>query len=103
LNSSNFPSAFDNPTEATYSLIIKKFFENEMQEKSYSNLPLPAYSPTLIKKEIKIFLIYMEIQTGAVAKSWVTVSTFMTKFLRISSYTRKHSHFLIHDFATAPI
>ena len=47
------------------------------------------------KKENKIFLIYKEIQMGAVAMSC------MTKYLRISSYIRKP--FLIYDFVTAPI
>jgi hypothetical protein len=46
------------------------------------------------KKENTIFLIYKEIQKGAVAKSYIT------KYLRFSSYIRKP--FLIYDFATAP-
>jgi hypothetical protein len=41
---------------------------------------------TLIKKKL-IFLIYKEIQTGAVAKSYMTNGLLMTKYLRISSYT----------------
>ncbi len=45
------------------------------------------------KKENKIFLIYKEIQKGAVANSYIV------KYLRISSYIRKP--FLIYDFATA--
>jgi hypothetical protein len=45
------------------------------------------------KKENQIFLIYKEIQSAAVAKSY------MGKYLRISSYIRKP--FLIYDFATA--
>ncbi len=32
---------------------------------------------------------------------WFTASSYMTKYLRISSYIRKP--FLIYDFATAPI
>jgi hypothetical protein len=51
------------------------------------------------KKENQIFLIYMEIQSGAVAKSYMTYTA--SSYLRISSYIRKP--FLIHDFATAPI
>jgi hypothetical protein len=43
----------------------------------------------------------MEIQKGAVAKSYMTNGLLMTKYLRISSYIRKP--FLIYDFATAPI
>ncbi len=46
------------------------------------------------KKENKVFLMYKEIQNGAVAKSY------MVKYLRISSYIRKS--FLIYDFVTAP-
>jgi hypothetical protein len=55
------------------------------------------------KKENKIFLIYKEIQNGAVAMVhiWLTASSFMGKYLRISSYIRKP--FLIYDFATAPL
>jgi hypothetical protein len=48
------------------------------------------------KKENQIFLIYKEIQSGAVK----TASSYMDKYLRISSYIRKP--FLIYDFATAP-
>jgi hypothetical protein len=56
------------------------------------------------KKENQIFFIYEEIQNGAVAKSYMinaflTASSYMGKYLRISSYIRKP--FLIHDFATA--
>ena len=45
----------------------------------------------LIKKKTTIFLIYQEIQKGAVAKSYMTLtaSSHMTKYLRISSYIRK--------------
>jgi hypothetical protein len=41
------------------------------------------------KKEKKIFLIYKEIQKGAVAKSYIATGLliYMTKNLRISSYT----------------
>jgi hypothetical protein len=55
------------------------------------------------KKENKIFLIYKEIQNGAVAKSYVTNGLLIHiwfKYLRISAYIRKP--FLIYDFATAP-
>jgi hypothetical protein len=62
---------------------------------------LCAYIPYTDKKENKIFLIYKEIQKGAVAKSiWLTGSSYMTEYLRISSYIRKP--FLLYDFATAP-
>ncbi len=58
----------------------------------------------LIKKKIKIFLIYKEIQNGAVAKSYMTnglLITYLGKYLRISSHIRKP--FLIYNFATAPL
>jgi hypothetical protein len=55
------------------------------------------------KKENKIFLIYKEIQSGAVAKSYMTngLLIYTGKYLRISSYIRKP--FLIYYFATAPL
>jgi hypothetical protein len=55
---------------------------------------------TLIKKENQIFLIYKEIQMGAVAESYMTngLLPYMVKHLRISSYIRKP--FLVYDFAT---
>ncbi len=57
------------------------------------------------KKETQIFLIYKETQKGSVAKSYMTnglhKSTYLVKYLRVSSDVRKP--FLIHDFATAPI
>jgi hypothetical protein len=53
------------------------------------------------KKENQIFLIYKEIQNGAVAKSYITNGLLMGKYLCISSYIRKP--FLIYDFATAPL
>ncbi len=49
------------------------------------------------KKENQIFLIYKESQSGAVA----TASSYIGKYLRISSYIRKP--FLTYDFATAPL
>jgi hypothetical protein len=61
----------------------------------------PSYIPYTDKKK---FFIYKEIQKGAVAKSYMTAGLliqYMTKYLHISSYIMKH--FLIHDFATAPI
>ncbi len=54
------------------------------------------------KKENQIFLLYKEIQNGAVAKSyiiWLTASSYI--HLSISSYIMKP--FLIYDFATAPL
>jgi hypothetical protein len=56
----------------------------------------------MIKKEIKIFLIFKKIQNGAVAKSY-TINGLLIygKYLRISLNIRKP--FLISDFATAPL
>ncbi len=51
------------------------------------------------KKENQIFLIYKDIQNGAVAKSYITNSLLIE--LTASSYIRKP--FLIYDFATAPL
>jgi hypothetical protein len=52
------------------------------------------------KKENQIFLIYREIQSGAVAKSYMTNGLLIYgKYFRISS----RKPFLIHDFATAPL
>jgi hypothetical protein len=49
------------------------------------------------KKENKIFLIYKEIQNGAVAKSYMTKGLLLyEEILRISSHIRK-------IFATAPL
>ncbi len=56
----------------------------------YDVIPFPFITRT-DKKEKKIFLIYKEIHTGSGAKSY------MTKYLRISSYIRKP--FLIYDYA----
>jgi hypothetical protein len=57
------------------------------------------------KIENRILLIYKEIQSGAVAKSYMrkglTASSIMAKYLRISSYIRKP--FLIYDGAIAPL
>ncbi len=60
------------------------------------------YSKYTDKKEKKIFLIYKEIQWDRVQSHiWLTASSFMVKYLRISSYIRKP--FLIYDFAPDPI
>jgi hypothetical protein len=60
-----------------------------------------SYKGTLIKKENKIFLIYKEIQSGAVAKSY------MRKGFLIYEEMRKYfpifrRPLVTHDFATAP-
>ncbi len=51
----------------------------------------------MLKKENQIFLIYKEILNGAVAKSY------MTNGLLNLIYGEIFAHFLIHDFATAPL
>jgi hypothetical protein len=54
------------------------------------------------KKENKIFLIYKEIQSGAVAKSYTRKSfQYMRKCANISPYMRRP--LVIYDFATAPL
>jgi hypothetical protein len=59
------------------------------------------------KKEKKIVLIYKEIHSGAVAKSYMTNGLLSPhiwgKYLRISSYIRKPFLIYIYDFATAPV
>ncbi len=55
-----------------------------------------------VKKENQIFSIYKEIQLEQLqSHKWLTTSSYMGKYLRISSYIRKP--FLIYDFATAPL
>ncbi len=54
------------------------------------------------KKEYQLFLIYREIQSGAVAKSYMTNGLLIYgEYLRISSYIRKP--LLIYDFVTATL
>ncbi len=53
------------------------------------------------KKENKIFLRHKESRRERLQSHiWLTASSYMTKYLRISSYIRKP--FLIYDLATAP-
>jgi hypothetical protein len=57
----------------------------------------------MIKKEINFFLIYKEIQSGAVAKSYMMkgfLIQYMRKCANISPYMRRP--LVIYDFATAP-
>ncbi len=61
------------------------------------------------KRKFNFLFIYKEIQTGAVAKSYMTNGLLMTKYLRISSYTyeealphiwlcnRSHLNFLTYE------
>ncbi len=54
------------------------------------------------KKDNKIFLIYKKIKRDWVQSHiWLTASSYIVKYLRISSYIRKP--FLIYDFAPDPI
>ncbi len=56
---------------------------------------------TLIKRENKIFLIYKEIQNGAVAKSYIRKGFLICEErANIMSYMRRP--LVIYDFATAP-
>jgi hypothetical protein len=63
---------------------------------------------TLIKNKIKIFFIYKEIQSGAVAKSCMgkcfLIYEEMHKYFPIYEEAISHLRkpFLIYDFATAP-
>ncbi len=62
-------------------------------------------SSTLLKKKTQIFLIYKEIQNGAIVKSYMTnglliYGEIFAHFPQ-SSYIRKP--FFIYDFATAPL
>jgi hypothetical protein len=59
--------------------------------------------PYTDKKENEIFLIYKEIQSGAVAKSYMRKSflIYMGKCKNISPYMRRPK--VIYDFATAPL
>ncbi len=62
--------------------------------------PILLYKVCTDKIENQNFLIYKEVQNGAVAKSYMT-NGLPIYYLRISSYIRKH--FLILDCATAPL
>jgi hypothetical protein len=53
------------------------------------------------KKEKKIFLIYKEIQSGAVAKSYMTNGLLING--EITAHFLIRRPFLIYDFATAPL
>ncbi len=62
-----------------------------------------GYNPYTDKKYIKIFLIYKEIQMDPEQSYiWLTASSYMVKYLRISSYCIRKP-FLIYDFAPDPI
>ncbi len=78
-------------------MIRPSFFSFDRRYTVYKNaaVSISRYSKYTDKKEIQIYLIYKEIQSGAVA------SSYMGKYLRISSYMKKP--LLIYDFATAPL
>ena len=57
--------------------------------------------PTLIKKKIKFSPFIRKFKLEQLQSHiWLTASSYIGKYLRISSYIRKP--FLIYDFATAP-
>jgi hypothetical protein len=56
---------------------------------------------TLIKKKIKFSSFIRKFRVEQLQSHWLTASSYMGKYLRISSYIRKP--FLIYDFATAPL
>jgi hypothetical protein len=58
------------------------------------------YSRTLIKKENQVFNIYMEIQSGAVAKPYMRKGFLIYEEMR--KYFPIYEEAVIHDFATAP-
>jgi hypothetical protein len=55
------------------------------------------------RKENQIFLIYKEIQNGAVAKSYMTNSLLNHIWGNISASSYIRKLLLIHDFATSPL
>ncbi len=65
-------------------------------------LCLPSYVPALIKKKIRFSPYIRKFRMEQLQSHiWLTASSSMGKYLRISSYIRKP--FLIYDFATAPL
>jgi hypothetical protein len=55
------------------------------------------------KKYIKIFLIYKEIQNGAVAKSYKSNGLLIWGNICAFPHTYIRTPFLIYDFVTAPL
>jgi hypothetical protein len=64
------------PPPATPGLLVSKELAPGQQKMFYKSLS------TLIKKEIKIFLVYKEIQMGAVAKSYMRKGFLMYEEMR---------------------
>ncbi len=65
-------------------------------------LPCTQHNHTLIKKKIKFSSPIRKFRMQQLQSHiWLTASSYMGKYLRISSYIRKP--FLIYDFATAPL
>ncbi len=85
------------------SLYLQRSKKTSTTLTKYPKKQLPFVALYTDKKENLIFLIYREIQSGAVAKLYLTNGRlmYMVKNLRISSYIRKP--FLVYDFATYPI
>jgi hypothetical protein len=75
----------------------------------YLDIPVPSvlrkssiYAATLIKNKIKLSSYIRKFRMEQLQSHiWLTASSYMGKYLRISSYIRKA--FLIKDFATAPL
>ncbi len=68
----------------------------------FSSFPFSLHPSTLIKKNIKFFSYIRKFRMEQLQSHiWLTASSYMGKYLLISSYIRKP--FLIYDFATAPL
>jgi hypothetical protein len=82
-----------------------EYLEADLQGKCVTNLPhIASVSFDAIrytdKKENQIFLIYMEIQSGAVAKSYMRKGFLIYEEMR--KYFPIYEELVIYDFATAP-
>ncbi len=68
----------------------------------HSNQRASKPDTTLLKKKIKLSSYIRKFRMEQLQSHiWLTASSYMRKYLHISSYTRKP--FLIYDFATAPL
>jgi hypothetical protein len=61
----------------------------------------PQVALLCTEKRKKNFLIFRELRRDRVQSQWPTVSSYIVKYLPISSYIRKP--FLLYDFAPDPI
>jgi hypothetical protein len=75
---------FDVINQLTGVFLLLTFLSKKNHRKQNKHHGTPLYTD---KKEKQIFLLYKEIQNGAVAKSYMTNSLLI--YLRISSYIRK--------------